>query len=95
MDMSLELTDMLKALQVDRHLEAVTRRWQKLPEWVFLTTRIALPSQPCLDCLSSPPESSRRPEGKTAPQAHPLHTGQVEQETEAIETTENLEERMG
>ncbi len=48
----MELTETLKALQVDRQLEAVTRGWDTLPAWVFcndtghcfITTQFELPS---------------------------------------------------
>lgn len=160
-DMSLELTDTLKALQVDRHLEAVTREWQKLPEWVFCNehgslfhhnpVRIAFHSllkaagvrrvrfhdlrhtfaslllqqgespvyvkdqmghssiqvtvdlyghlipggnRQAVDQLDTPIEIRSQQE-KTAPQAHPLHTGEAEQETEAIETMEKAGRRYG
>ncbi len=34
-DMSLELTQVLKDLEIDRQLEKVTREWKNLPPWVF------------------------------------------------------------
>ncbi len=34
-DMSLELMQVLKDLEIDRQLEKVTRQWKELPPWVF------------------------------------------------------------
>ena len=160
-DMSLELTQTLKDLQIDRQLEAVTRQWKEVSPWVFcdehgaqlrhnpvrLTFHQLLKAagvrrvrfhdlrhtfaslllqqgespvyvkeqmghssiqvtvdlyghlipggnKQAVDRLDGPAEN-RVPERKTAPQAHPSHAREEQQEAEAVESTEKLKRRYG
>ena len=61
---------------------------------VRLLIQVPRHSKPSSRPLDTPSET-RAQEDKTAPQAHPLHAGEAEQEAEAIETTEKSRRGYG